>query len=115
MGTRAKAHASEPSRLTLDAAKVIIDRYRAAVEELVEAKYDWSLTGAHVGRQGKDQEYGARCYLVTRELRRRIEPFRHIEPEWFAKMDEKQYNHFVHRDQRNLHLEKAGRKRVREE
>lgn len=92
-------------------AKVIVDAYRSAVEGLVEARFDWMLTFAHVDRSGRDAEYAARCDLIARELRARTEPFRSIEPQWFAAMEKRAHDRFVVRDERNMALESSRRKR----
>lgn len=88
-------------------AKSIIEAYRRGVELLVEARYDWMLTASHVDRGGKDDEYAARCELIARELRRRMEVFRRIEPRWFAQMEAHAHERFLTRDARNAEEMKA--------
>lgn len=103
MGTKRQPNGATPED-ELHKAQAVIAGYREAVARLIESKFDWALTAAHLARRRHSAEYVSHCEFLVRELRARLENFRAIEPEHFGRTWERLREEFVRRDARNIHL-----------
>lgn len=88
-----------------------VERYRAAVEQMMVARYDLELTALHLKRTGISVEQSSHCETMARELRWRLMPFEAIEPGFYIEMAERLQKEFVRRDEFNTHLHELGKRK----
>ena len=93
----------------------LLERYRAAVSELIEAQYDLELTWAHLRRTTITQEQTMIFISISRELRRRVEPFRDIEPQHYEAIAQKLKSKYEVLDAHNIRALKAKLKERRKD
>lgn len=65
-------------------ADTVLDRYRAAVHELLIALREHELSASHLGRVG-DCEGAQSCSAIVDELRKRLHSFDTAEPGYWSK------------------------------
>lgn len=91
----------------------LLERYRAAVAELLEVQFDLELTWAHLRRTTITEEQTMIFISISRELRRRTEPFREIEPQHYEAIVQKLKAKYEVLDAHNIRALKAKLKERR--